>query len=279
MDTTDELSPLLASFNVQAGLFYRGGHCGVATLGEGCNWGHLTFLQSGRMQIDLAHESHHLTEPTLMFFPRPYTHRFVAGPDDQPQILCASLTFDGGAEHPICRSLPDCLFIPLRELSHLDASLQLLFAEAQEPAQGRTAALNRLFEVVLIQILRHVLATQRMPVGLMAGLSDKRLARALAGIHQSPGTLWTLDSLAATAGMSRARFASVFLKTLGQTPGDYLLHWRVVMAQRLLRQGQAVKRVGEQLGYATPSALARAFRRVTQTSPTEWLTSTAEKAH
>jgi AraC-like DNA-binding protein len=61
-------------------------------------------------------------------------------------------------------------------------------------------------------------------------------------------TTRTLDDLADTAGMSRSAFASMFRKTLGMTPGQYLQGWRVGLAQRGILGGRPLKVVAAEVG-------------------------------
>ena len=105
----------------------------------------------------------------------------------------------------------------------------------------------------------------------MAGLADPRLAKALNAVHAEPARPWTLQSLAAVAGMSRARFAAHFARTVGVPPGDYLAGWRLALARKSLRRGQALKQVAHEVGYASASALARAFTQRFGRTPTQWL--------
>lgn len=131
--------------------------------------------------------------------------------------------------------------------------------------------MDRLFELLVIQLLRHVLEKRIVNRGMLAGLADPRLARALHVIHHQPGDAWTVESLANTANMSRANFAAQFREVIGQSPADYLLDWRIGLAQKRLRDGQPIARVADEVGYDSASALARAFRRKTGASPRDWL--------
>jgi len=62
-----------------------------------------------------------------------------------------------------------------------------------------------------------------------------------------------------------------FKSVIGQTPADYLLSWRVSLAQKLMREGRSITLIAAQVGYESPSALSRAFRRKTGLSPRDWL--------
>lgn len=270
----DRLSALLSHFSVSAGLFHSGGYCGVQVIGDAGTDGHLHFLKQGHLELWLPGQGRQVfTEPSLLFFPRPLAHRFQATEADGTELVCASLSFDGGVNNPISRALPDFLHLPLTEIASIQPSLLLLFDEAFQRYCGRLAVLNRLFEVLVIQILRHLMANQSMSTGLLSGLADPQLARVLTSMHEQPAENWTLERLARLAGMSRARFARHFHQRVGMTVGDYLLSWRIALAQQKLRQGRPMKLVSGEVGYDSPSALARAFRRQTGHSPSDWLKS------
>ena len=134
---------------------------------------------------------------------------------------------------------------------------------------------DRLFEVVLIQLLRWLLDhpdEAGIPAGLITGLSEPRLARALSALHEHPGKPWSLERMAERAGMSRSAFAAGFKAAVGQTPANYLAHWRLMLAQAQLRQGRSIKAIADELGYANPSALSRLFTQKIGRSPRHWLT-------
>jgi len=76
--------------------------------------------------------------------------------------------------------------------------------------------------------------------------------------------------MAAVAGMSRARFAALFNRTVGIPPSDYLAGWRMSVARQLLRKGLAVKQVAAEIGYASPGAIGRVFLQRVGATPTQW---------
>jgi AraC-like DNA-binding protein len=111
------------------------------------------------------------------------------------------------------------------------------------------------------------------------GLADPRLANAIAAIHERPEHPWSLEELAAAAGMSRARFAVHFREIVGVTPFDYLADWRIGMAQTLLKRGKPLKIVAPSVGYASSTALTRVFTQRVGVSPTQWLRGSTGRLH
>jgi AraC-like DNA-binding protein len=81
--------------------------------------------------------------------------------------------------------------------------------------------------------------------------------------------------MAAIAGMSRARYALRFRQITGQTPGDFLAKSRMSVAQTLLKAGRPLKRVVDDVGYASTNAFTRAFIREVGFSPIRWSRETA----
>ena len=279
----DRLSVLLERFRVRAQLFHSGAICGLARFEARSGHGYLHVLRRGRMAVTHAARSGaqrrlELDQPTLLFYPRPLDHAFHNPPREGADFTCAELAFDGGAAHPLVRALPPLLAVPLAVVPGLGGALDLLFAETDQVRCGRRLLADRLFEVVLIQLLRWLLDHPReagVDPGLIAGLSDPRIARALSAIHERPGDPWTLARMAASAGMSRTVFAATFREAVGRTPADYLADWRIALAQAELARGRPLKALAQELGYANPSALSRAFAQRTGRSAREWLRSAA----
>ncbi|WP_460419039.1 AraC family transcriptional regulator [Pseudomonas sp. microsymbiont 2] len=267
----DRLATLLDHFAFTASTFHHGRFCGVSQYDAAQPVGYVHLLRAGQLHFsDDQGRSTRLEAPSLMLVIRPRVHRLVASDDDAAELVCASLAFNGGPDNPLTRALPDVMVCPLSALPGVQASCQWLFAEAQGDECGKALVLNRLFELMVIQVLRHLLGSQSVPSGMLAGLADKRLARALVALHEAPAQDWSVEALAALAGMSRASFAAYFKTLVGETPGDYLASWRVGLAQKLIRQGRPLAWVAGAVGYQSPSALARVFRRRTGMSPSEW---------
>lgn len=266
----DRLSTLLSHFGVNAGTFHSGAFCGIS-VHENEPVGHVHLLQAGELLLQPGREREiRLTEPSLIFFPRPFTHRMFADEAMDTRLVCASLTFDGGSGNALAAALPDYLVLKLTDIPELGNILEWLFKEAFEGHCGRVAVMDRLFELLVILLLRHLISSREQQPGMIAGLADPRLSRALNLIHEQPHKPWSVAELASLANLSRAGFAEQFRRVVGQTPADYLLSWRVSLAQKRLREGRPIALIAEEVGYESPSALARAFRRKTGLSPREW---------
>jgi len=266
----DKLSTLLARYTFNARVFYNGGLCNTHSNGGGRLAGQLHLIRKG--PVIFRHddgEPLRVDEPTMMFYPRGMNHRLEAGAD--ACLSCAMIAFDKDLPDPLANMLPDCMRIPLKEMSLLRLTLDLLFEEADRAAPGHEAILKRLCDVLMTQVIRHQLDTGRICAGILAGLADPQLAPVLAAIHARAHEPWQLQSLAGLACMSRASFSEHFRNLIGLPPIEYLTRWRIALACKLLRKGQSVKAASARTGYTSPSAFTRAFKEHMGRSPSQWL--------
>jgi len=151
--------------------------------------------------------------------------------------------------------------VHVRGVERLSTFVRLVAEEASERRAGRDLVLTRLVEVLLIEALRAT-PSDDAPPGLLRGLADTRLAVAIRQMHSQLSRSWTVSSLARTAGLSRSAFFERFRRTVGLPPMEYLLAWRIAVAQDLLRREDVgLDEVAERVGYSSASTFSSAFSR------------------
>ncbi|WP_278182478.1 AraC family transcriptional regulator [Vibrio misgurnus] len=268
----DPLSILLAHTNPRAQLFFAGNLCLNSDSQDYPAGGHLHLLRSGELTLHYeGAESRLLAEQTLIFFPSGLAHRMQPRQLGGCDLVCASVSFSQTATSPLKLALPDAVILPLRELPALEPLLTLLFDEAFTSRYGQQPVLTRLLETLLILLLRHMVENGLCQQGTLAGLSDPRLAKAIAAIHLRAEEKWTVATLAKQAGMSRARFAAHFQMHIGMPPLAYLTQWRMLLAGQQLLIGESIMQVALSAGYSGSIAFSRAFEREFGVSPGRWL--------
>ncbi len=268
----DKLSTLLGRVACHARVFFHGEFCGANQFAPDGLRGQLHLVRQG--PVEFVHEQApplRIEEPALVFYPRGTRHALRVPDGATATLLCAEIAFQGGCVHPIARVLPDCMVIRLRDLAPMRHTLDVLFAEAQARAHGCDVILDRLCDILMIQVLRHEFACGNLDTGILAGLVDRQLAPILDAMHARPHEAWKLSSLAQLACMSRAGFAEHFRNVVGLPPMEYLTRWRIGVACRLLRDGLSVKAVSAQAGYTSPPAFTRVFTGHVGMSPRQWL--------
>jgi AraC-like DNA-binding protein len=195
----------------------------------------------------------------------------------QTRILCASYRQDPAITLPLLTLLPDLLHIPAaRASTALGTTLQLLAQEIGQPAPGSAAVLNRIVDILFVQVLRTWLtATPPAPQGptWLAALADPVAGPALAAQYTQPGHDWTVASLAAATGVSRATLTRRFSATAGDTPAAHLTRWRMdLAAQRLRDSDDTLAAIARSVGYTSEYAFSHAFTRARGIPPGRYRT-------
>jgi AraC-like DNA-binding protein len=198
----------------------------------------------------------------------------VALPEAQPSrdgaapivMVCGAYLLDRFRPHPLLAELPDVIHLPARVGRHpaLRAAIDLLGAELEQSRPGDDGAIPPLLDLLLLYILRAWFAEQadHGGAGWAAALRDPAVAAVLRAIHGEPGRRWTVEELGAQGGVSRAAFARRFTTLVGRPPLTYLAWWRMTIAARLLRDGDApLATIAGQVGYGSEYAFAHAFKR------------------
>ncbi|WP_217133408.1 helix-turn-helix transcriptional regulator [Leucobacter chinensis] len=273
----DRLDAMLRRFSVRAQQFHVGPMWGTRRFDPRPGQGFLHVLRAGQLTLvdGSGREARTITEPTLLFYPRAHEHTFVSREPGGVDLACATLEFDGASTHPLVATMPPLVTVPTAEVQGLELSLELLSQEAGEVKCGHRHVVDRVFEIVLLKLLRHLLDQPELaeaPVGLIRGFSDPQIARALTAVHEQPGAEWSLDSLAETAHMSRSAFSARFRELVAVPPHDYLIDWRMTVGKQLLMRDYSVAQVAAEVGY-TGSSFSRVFAQREGQSPRAWLDS------
>jgi AraC-like DNA-binding protein len=182
-------------------------------------------------------------------------------------MLSGTYQMPGEVSRRLLAALPALLVVPA---DAWDSPLvTLLGQEIARDEPGQEAVLDRLLDLLLIAVLRAWFARQEAeaPAWYRAH-RDPVVGRALRLLHSNPAHPWTVASLAAETGVSRAALARRFTELVGEPPMSYLAGWRLALAADLLREPDAtLGAVARQVGYGSPFALSAAFKRVRGVSP------------
>ncbi len=174
--------------------------------------------------------------------------------------------------------LPSILFHRLPPIIHVDGSsdqaavlrwnLDRFTAEMRSHSVGRKLILSHLAPIMLVQMLRFYLHSAPKGSNWLVALSHPRLSKALEAIQTDYQRDWSLDQLASLANMSRSGFALTFKRTVGISPMNYLMNWRMQIACELLQAGdESLDAVATAIGYRSESAFSTAFAKIVKCRP------------
>ena len=179
--------------------------------------------------------------------------------------LGGSFTFERVNAPLLLSLLPKQIYIPASQgrATRFGRLIELLAEECATDYPGKELIIQRMLEALLVEALRwHSIEGQGVTTGLLNGMKDPSLTRAIQAIHSDVRANWTVAGLASIAGMSRSAFSARFGETIGCAPIEYLARWRMALAKDALASGvKTLDRIAAEIGYESASAFSTAFRK------------------
>jgi AraC family transcriptional regulator len=195
----------------------------------------------------------------------------IPGPVNVVQLYLPHTTLErvaGEADQATPRNL-------LERTGHPDPVTSRLLMSAADVLDG-SGALDTLFRQQLTDLLatRLLAAHTGSPITfqpLTGGLSPTALRRAIERLRSDSDADVSLAALASDAGLSRFHFCRAFKESTGLSPHAWLRQHRLEQAMNMLRDtDESVVSVASALGYASQTAFAAAFRKLTGETPSDW---------
>ena len=195
----------------------------------------------------------------------------------QTHILAACYEHDPTVTTQVMSALPPVLHIQAEHGACLDDTVRLLARELAHPQAATSYVLNRVVDILLVQVLRVWLAGKPDEVRgtCLSALTDPVISAALSLLHDEPARPWTTESLAATLATSRSTLTRRFQSVVGVAPADYLTRWRMDLAALRLRDtDETLDSIARAVGYTSVYAFSRAFRRSRAQAPGQFRSAT-----
>jgi AraC family transcriptional regulator len=195
----------------------------------------------------------------------------IPKPVDVVQLYLPQTTLERVAREADTASPTDLL----ERTAHPDHITSRLLLSAAEGLEGN-GALDTLFRHQLTDLLatRILAAHTGAPSTFqptLGGLSPKVLLRAIERLRSESDADVSLAALASDAGLSRFHFCRAFKESTGLSPHAWLRQHRLEQAMNMLRDTDAsIVSIAVALGYASQTAFAAAFKRVTGETPSDW---------
>ena len=150
------------------------------------------------------------------------------------------------------------------------AGSMLLDALATRSA-GSEVMFESLARVFLVKLIQRYGEELSGPRGYDQGLSADQHARVLDFVARRFGDTITIEALAREAGLSPSHFSRVFHATLGQTPYQFVMDYRIEKARAMLADtSRALIDVALDCGFADQPHFSRIFKRLTGRTPKEY---------
>ncbi|QXZ16856.1 AraC family transcriptional regulator [Pseudomonas sp. AO-1] len=283
---------LLESLELDASLFHVGRYCGgwhASTHGLARASFHLIVQGRCWLHIDGQEQSIVLNAGDAVFLLRDLNYRLSSAEepalaqtlprmamtalDSQAQdgvgLVCGFFHFKSGLSSLIIDGLPDWIILRAGDPSSSAARalFELILQECERLPAPSSALLERLSHLLFLYVLRQQMADNQSLGGLVALARNPQFAPLLDQLIAQPQLPWSLESMAASTGLSRSAFFKRFNELAGQSPGQVLLALRIRHACQLLRTNHTVEQVCAAVGYQSIAAFTRAFAKSVGVQP------------
>lgn len=102
-------------------------------------------------------------------------------------------------------------------------------------------------------------------------LRDFYLKEAISFIEQNFQNSISVEDIAENCGLNRSYFGKIFKDSVGKSPQEFLIQYRMIKASELLRMTKkSVQEIGNSVGYPNALHFSRAFKNVYGISPRSW---------
>jgi AraC-like DNA-binding protein len=296
-DHTDQAAVdalLLSSLEVQSSLYHLGQYCGnwsASTSGRARASFHLILHGGCRVDLGEGQDALTLAAGDGIFFLRDIPHALT--PLDPPAsasalctamepllprqadstgLACGFFQFRPGLADLLADTLPDYLVLRADDERFRTARgvFELILGETAREPGASPVVLERLTDLLIFFMLRHLAIHDRQAYGLFVLARDPAMAGLLQAILEDPAAAWSMQDMADRLHMSKATFHRRFTLQSGTTPAQLLQRLRMRVARRYLSQGMGIQDAAERVGYQSQAAFSRVFQRMEGAAPSAW---------
>lgn len=114
-------------------------------------------------------------------------------------------------------------------------------------------------------------STQSAKLVKSSKMSDYYIKEALNYIEQNFQNNISIEEIAAVCGINRSYLGKIFRNSIGKSPQEFLMNYRMIKATELLKlTSLSIGEIGCAVGYENQLHFSRAFKTIYGVSPREW---------
>ena len=133
---------------------------------------------------------------------------------------------------------------------------------------GSDVLFESLARVFLVKLIRRYGERREEAPDFTPRFTAPRYKRVLDRVARDYGGTVTLEGLASEAGLSPSHFSRLFKQTIGQSPMQFVTHYRVEQAKKkLARPDLPLTRIALACGFADQAHFSRVFKQVEGMTP------------
>ncbi|WNG40109.1 helix-turn-helix transcriptional regulator [Archangium violaceum] len=226
----------------------------------------ITWVQQGHIQFDLGHSVVDAVAGTCIVLPGDMENTPVGRAAVLHQLWLPTFWLEEAADALGPRASAPQVAAVLPADSRVTALTRVVMEEVGSGLDASDPGMGALMDSLLYSLVR-----ERAPE-VLHRRQDVRIRRALERIAQEYANPLRVEDLASAAGMCRYSFLRAFRASVGESPYQYLLGYRLERAAERLRKakGVSVLETALECGFGDPGRFARAFRARFGCSPREY---------
>ncbi|NOD76164.1 MULTISPECIES: AraC family transcriptional regulator [unclassified Ruegeria] len=192
------------------------------------------------------------------------------GPSDVIVVTLDPAKVDRFAQSELGMLLDPQQFRDLPQFSDPDLCVAgVLLRDALETDDMSSAVMfEAMSRVFLVKLLQKYGKRRAEDIELSSRFTSQHYQRVLAYVQKRLDRTITVDQLASEAGMSTSHFARVFKETLGSTPMQYVMSFRIEQAMKMIEDpGRPFGDIALACGFSDQAHFTRSFKQVTGQTP------------
>lgn len=125
--------------------------------------------------------------------------------------------------------------------------------------------------LVIYEIINYIYKNKELIEVKNLGKKNENLLKALNYIYQNYSSQIKVETLASIMGLSEGETSRTFKKLTGQSPMDYIIHYRIKMAAILLKNtSKSITDIAFEVGFSSSNYFTIAFKKITGLTPSEY---------
>ena len=125
--------------------------------------------------------------------------------------------------------------------------------------------------LVIYEIINYIYKNKELIEVKNQGKKNENLLKVLNYIYQNYSSQIKVETLASIMGLSEGETSRTFKKLTGQSPMDYIIHYRIKIATILLKNtSKSITDIAFEVGFSSSNYFTIAFKKITGLTPSKY---------
>ncbi|MBD2842142.1 helix-turn-helix domain-containing protein [Erythrobacter sp. KMU-140] len=160
---------------------------------------------------------------------------------------------------------------PQFEDADLTAAATMLYEALRQSSSGSQIMFESLARIFLVKLVERYGDEQSEELAFSRAFTPAHYKRVLDFVSQRFGDAISIEDIAREAGLSASHFTRLFKRTVGDTPHQFLMRYRVEQAAKMLAdKSKAAIEVAHACGFSDQPHMSRVFKQYRGETPSAW---------